>query len=67
VPDVITTGEMHRADVATYNGILIITNSCWQAQTPYEEKIGTFPDPCKVPVLNLKTRELKIYDFRDEN
>ncbi len=66
VPDVITTGEMHRADVATYNGILIITNSCWQAQTPYEEKIGTFPDPCKVPVLNLKTRELKIYDFRDE-
>jgi len=67
VPDVITTGEMHRADVSSYNGVLIIANSCWQARTPFEEKIGNEPDPAKVPVLNLKTRELKIYDFRDES
>jgi DNA polymerase II small subunit len=65
VPDVLITGEMHRPDVDNYNGVLIITGSCWQAQTPYEEKIGTEPDPAKVPILNLKTRELKIYDFGD--
>lgn len=66
VPDVLCTGEMHRVDISTYNGVLIITGSCWQAQTAFEEKVGNIPDPCKVPVLNLKTRELKIFDFTDE-
>ncbi len=66
VPDVMTTGEMHKADIENYNGVLIICNSCWQAQTPFEEKVGNVPDPCKVPILNLKSRELKVLDFRDE-
>jgi DNA polymerase II small subunit len=63
VPDVLCTGEVHRLDIENYNGTLIITGSCWQAQTEFEEKVGNVPDPCKVPVLNLKTRELKILDF----
>jgi DNA polymerase II small subunit len=66
VPDVLTTGEVHRVDIESYNGILIIANSCWQGQTSFEESIGNIPDPCKVPVLNLKTRELKIYNFAEE-
>ncbi len=66
VPDVLCTGEVHRLDIETYNGSLIITGSCWQGKTEFEEKIGNEPDPCKVPVMNLKTRELKIYDFSDE-
>jgi DNA polymerase II small subunit len=67
VPDIITTGDMHRVDIDKYNGILIICNSCWQTQTAYEEKVGNQPDYCKVPVLNLKTKEIKILDFEDEN
>ncbi len=63
VPDVLCTGEVHRPDIENYNGVLIITGSCWQAQTPFEEQVGNIPDPGKVPILNLKTRELKIYDF----
>ncbi len=63
VPDILCTGEVHRLDISNYNGILIITGSCWQSQTPFEEKVGNIPDPCKVPVMNLKTRELKIFDF----
>ncbi len=66
VPDVLCTGEVHRLDIENYNGILIITGSCWQAQTSFEEKVGNIPDPAKVPVLNLKTREIKIFDFSDE-
>lgn len=66
VPDVLCTGEVHRLDIETHNGTLIITGSCWQAQTPFEEKVGNIPDPAKIPVLNLKTRELKIFDFGDE-
>ena len=67
VPDIITTGDLHRLDIDKYNGTLIICNSCWQTQTAFEEKVGNQPDYCKVPVLNLKTKEVKILDFEDED
>jgi len=63
VPDIITTGDLHKPDIEVYNNILIIASSCWQSITPFEEKVGNQPDPCKVPLLNLKTREIKILDF----
>ena len=63
IPDVLTTGEMHKLDVDSYNNILTIANACWQGQTPYEEKVGNHPDPCKVSMLNFKTRDIKILDF----
>jgi DNA polymerase II small subunit len=66
VPDIIVTGDMHRTDVDMYNNILIICGSCWQSITPFEEKVGNIPDPCKIPMLNLKTREMKILDFSEE-
>ena len=63
VPDIIITGDLHKVDVEVYNNILIICSSCWQSITPFEEKMGNQPDYCKVPILNLKTREIKILDF----
>jgi len=65
-PDVFATGDLHKADIGLYNNILTIASSCWQSMTPFEEKVGNHPDPCKVPILNLKTREVKILDFSDE-
>ncbi|MFH1451585.1 MAG: metallophosphoesterase [archaeon] len=66
IPDIIATGDQHRAEVSNYNNILLIASSCWQSTTPFEEKVGNNPDPCKVPLFNLKTREVKILDFSDE-
>jgi len=66
IPDIITTGDLHRVDIDKYNGILIICNSCWLSQTAFEEKVGNQPDYCKVPILNLKTKEIKILDFEEE-
>jgi DNA polymerase II small subunit len=66
VPDIIATGDLHRPEVSTYNNILLIASSCWQSLTPFEEKVGNNPDPCKVPVFNFKTREVKILDFSAE-
>ena len=65
VPDIITTGDLHKMDIDKYNGILIISNSCWQSMTAFEEKVGNKPDYCKVPLLNLKTGSIKILDFFD--
>jgi len=66
IPDIITTGDLHKPDIELYNNILIIACSCWQSITAFEEKVGNQPEPCKVPILNLKTREIKILDFGDE-
>jgi DNA polymerase II small subunit len=65
VPDIVATADLHRSEVSTYNNILLISSSCWQSTTPFEEKVGNHPDPGKVPVFNLKTREIKILDFSD--
>jgi len=67
IPDVVATGDLHRADISSYNNILLVAGSCWQSITPFEEKVGNHPDPCKVPLLNLKTREIKIFDFSGNN
>ncbi len=66
VPDIIATADQHRAEINNYNNILIVASSCWQSITPFEKKVGNIPDPCKVPLFNLKTREIKIIDFSDE-
>ncbi len=63
VPDIIATADQHRAEIDYYNNILMIASSCWQSMTPFEEKVGNIPEPCKVPLFNLKTREIKIIDF----
>jgi len=66
VPDIVVTADQHRAGVDCYNNVLLVSSSCWQSITPFEEKVGNVPDPCKVPVFNLKTREMKIMDFSDD-
>ncbi len=62
-PDVILTGEMHRVDFSEKNNIQIICSSCWQSKTAFEEKMGNNPVPYQLPLLNLKTRKIKILDF----
>ena len=66
VPDIFLSGHTHKCGVTNYNNVLIISVSCWEAMTPYQEKFGNEPDHCKVPMLNLKTRAVKILDFEDE-
>lgn len=66
VPDIVATGDLHKSDIDIYNNILMIASSCWQSTTPFEEKVGNHPDPCKVPVFNMKTRRMKVLDFSKE-
>lgn len=63
VPDIFVSGHTHKSAVSYYNNILLISSSCWEAMTPYQEKFGNEPDHCKVPMFNLKTREVRILDF----
>ena len=67
VPDIVLTGDLHRPEVSMYNNIVLVASSCWQSITPFEEKVGNNPEPCKVPIFNLKSREIKILDFSEES
>jgi len=63
IPDFFVCGEIHRSDVGEYRNITLINCSCWQSKTSYQEKVGNHPDPSKVLVANLKTREVKVLNF----
>ena len=63
VPDFFVSGHIHKSAVSYYNNILTISCSCWQSRTAYQEKFGHEPDPCKVPILNLKTGKVSMLDF----
>ena len=63
VPDFLITGHIHYCCVANYKGVTMISGSCWQGKTTFQEKLGHQPEPARVPVVNLKTREVKVLRF----
>lgn len=63
IPDVLVSAHIHKSGISFYKGVLALSCSCWQAKTPYQEKFGHEPDPCKVPILNLQTGKINILDF----
>ncbi len=63
IPDFLITGHIHYSSVANYRGVTTISGSCWQGKTSFQEKLGHEPEPARVPVVNLKTREVKVLRF----
>lgn len=66
IPDIFVSGHTHKSGVTHFNNILLISVSSWEGFTSYQEKFGNKPDHCKVPMLNLNTRQIKILDFETE-
>ncbi len=62
-PDFFVTGHIHKSIAANYKNITMICGSCWQSKTAFQEKVGHVPEPSRVPLVNLKTREIKILKF----
>lgn len=62
-PDIFLSGHTHKSGVAYENNVLVVSVSAWEGMTSYQEKFGNKPDHCKVPLLNMKTRSIKILDF----
>ncbi len=63
VPDFFITGHIHYSCVANYKGVTMISGSCWQGKTTFQEKLGHQPEPARIPIVNLKTREVKVLRF----
>lgn len=66
IPDFFVTGHIHKSNIGMYKSTSLISGSCWQAKTDFQEKVGHNPDPCQVPIVNLKTRDVKMMRFDNE-
>lgn len=66
IPDFFITGHIHRVSVSNYKNITLLNCSCWTGVTEDQEKRGLQPQPAKVPVVNLHTREVKVINFFKE-
>ena len=64
IPDFFCTGHIHNRPLASnYRSITMLSCGCWQSKTKFQERVGHNPDPCKIPIVNLSTREVKILKF----
>ncbi len=63
IPDFFVTGHIHRSSVSNYRNITIINASCWTETTEDQIKRGLEPLPARIPIVNLKTREVKLINF----
>ncbi|MFW6014067.1 MAG: DNA-directed DNA polymerase II small subunit [Candidatus Nanoarchaeia archaeon] len=63
VPDFFVSGHIHKVAVSSYRGVSLVCGSCWQSMTSFQEKMGHHPEPARVPLVNLKTRDTKILRF----
>jgi len=63
VPDFFVSGHIHKASAGNYKHTTLISGSCWQSKTAFQEKVGHNPEPSRVPIVNLQTRDIKILKF----
>lgn len=64
--DVFVVGGFHRAEVGELGGVLGVLTSCWKGVSDFERRRGMNVDNSRVPILNLKSREVKILDFGEK-
>jgi DNA polymerase II small subunit len=63
VPDFFITGHIHRMSASNYRNVTLLNCSCWTEMSEDQEKRGLEPQPGRVPIINLKTREVKVMNF----
>jgi len=59
IPDFFITGHLHTTQSKTWNGITLLSCSCWTPMTEYQLKAGLIIDPGKFMLVNLQTRQVQ--------
>jgi DNA polymerase II small subunit len=63
VPDILHCGHIHVTSVGSYRKTLMINSGTFQSQTEYQKLIGIDPTPGIVPLVNLRTLNVKTLNF----
>jgi len=67
VPDIFVSGHIHQITTSNYRNVSLINSSCWVIQSEDNAKRGIIPNPAKIPIMNLKTREVRIMNFLSDD
>lgn len=67
VPDIFCMGHTHSFANTTYKGVNVICAGTFQGQTDFQKRVGHKPDPGKVAIVNLKTRDSVVKQFYHED
>lgn len=65
IPDFFITGHLHTTQSKHWNGITMLSCSCWVPLTEYQIKAGLKIDPGKFMLINLQTREVEALKPED--
>ncbi len=57
VPDIFVMGHTHAFDVENYKTVNLISSGTMQSQTDFQKRMGHKPDPGKIALINIKTRD----------
>ncbi len=63
VPDILHCGHTHVNLIGKYRKTMIVNSGTFQNQTEYQRAIGIMPTPGIVPIVNLKTLNVKPLKF----
>ena len=63
VPDILHSGHVHTTGVLNYRGVTLINSGAFQSQTEFQKRLNMHPDPGKVPVFDISTRNTTIMKF----
>jgi len=64
IPDLVHSGHVHTNGYKTYRGVKILNSGTWQAQTKFQKMVGHTPTPCRLPILELKSKTMQIINFK---
>ena len=65
VPDFFISGHIHKTILNSYRNVTIAACGCWTGQTDDQARRGIVPDPNRIILVNLQTREPKILNFEE--
>jgi len=63
IPDFYFTGHIHSISTGNYRNVTMINAGAWTGITEDQIKRGLEPEPARLPIINLKTREVTIMNF----
>ncbi len=63
IPEILHCGHTHVSDFKEYRGILLLNSGTFQAETDYQRSLGIKPTPGKIPIVNLRTLQVKFLQF----
>jgi len=63
IPDVFHAGHVHVFGYEKYRGTQLVNSGSWQAQTPFQQKMGLIPTSAIATVMNLKSLQVTTINF----